>query len=610
MPSCPHRLSATALAAALLLSSCSPEPDAGDSPESPGLTAEEQAAEELAERAEEITAAEERINQALAGPDENHRDAAAEIVSELSLDQMAGQVIVGEYHTTDSSEAAELVEQLHLAGMIVMGENVPTGEDGADLEQLATELERIQQAAEPRGYPALISVDQEGGLVTRIGQPLTEWPAPMAAGAAYLSESDAGPAAQAHRFMAQDLRELGFTATFAPPGDVTVGAADPTIGSRAFGADPEAVSMLAVQAARGLADAGLAGSVKHFPGHGSVTEDSHHTLPVQDADLEELQSRDWVPFAQSAEAGVPMVMMGHIEVPALQAGVPSSLSPAAYQALRDLGHDGVVVTDAMNMAAVLQHTGETHAAVQALAAGADLILMPADIQAAHAGILEAVEAGDLEHQRLTEAAERVVALMLWQQDLAAGDLHAGPGVEPPAELIDPGAEFFSPPPWTYPAPGNWTELAEASEAAETPTGQDLTRGELTAEEVTARLASASVTLVTGECGADLTDEGIQILGGTEQDRARLAAAAEAAGVPVGSGTVVTLLGGSTPGSGDVVVALDRPEVLAEASAETRIALYGRTEESFAALIEVLTGAEAPGMLPVEVGDHPLGHSAC
>ena len=125
-----------------------------------------------------------------------------------------------------------------------------------------------------------------------------------------------------------------------------------------------------------------------------------------------------------------MVMMGHVEVPALEAGVPSSLSEAAYQEIRQMGHDGVIVTDAMNMAAVAQRYGGDQAVVDALAAGADLLLMPASAPGAHAAIVEAVESDQLPQGRLGEAAERVVALALWQQDLAAGELTAGPGADP------------------------------------------------------------------------------------------------------------------------------------------------------------------------------------
>lgn len=586
-----RRAGALALITSVLLVSCA-EDDAG-SPDPGQDGVDELSPEEEAEQEhqQQLEAAQEEIDQwdaALAGPGEEHREQAAELVAEMGPEQKAGQVIIGEYQGTEAAAAAEQIEELDLAGMILMGHNIPGGEHSVDTQALAEQTGLLAAAGgEDRAVPPIISVDQEGGLVTRVGNPVAEWPTPMGYGAAHHSaqETEAEqedeelilPSStltwQGHRLMAQDLHELGFTVSFAPNADVTHGAADPTIGSRSFGSDPQAVSELAVESIRGLAEGGVAGSVKHFPGHGSVSEDSHYTLPVQEQSLEQLRERDWVPFAESIEAGVPMVMMGHIDVPALEEGVPSSLSAAAYGEIRDMGHEGVVVTDAMNMAAIAQTYGGDQAVVDALAAGADLILMPESAPGAHSAILSAVDSGELEQQRLDEAAERVVALVLWQQELAAGELSAGPGVAPEHPLLEDQSQ----------------EIAEQMPTA---------------------LTSQMVTLVEGQCEAELTEGGIQIQGGTQQDRDRLAAAAQEAGLETGWGTTVTLLGGTTPSSGDVVVTVDRPEALAESNAETKIALNGRSPESFEALIAVLTGAEAPGTLPVEVGEHPVGHSAC
>ena len=599
-------LSAAALLSALMLAACgggtAGDGDAdgsGDQPEG-----------EQDQHQEQIEEAEAARDAALAGPAEAHQEEAAQLVSELSLEEKVGQVLVGEYSSADASGMASLVEELHLAGAIVMGDNVPAAgegaeQSGADLTELETQISSIQSAAEERGYPAMISVDQEGGLVTRVGEPLTEWPTPMAFGAAHENLEGTGLTWQGHRFMGEELAELGFTASFAPNGDVTVGAADPTMGSRAFSSDPEVVAELSLTGIRGLAEGGLMGSVKHFPGHGSVTDDSHYTLPTQDASLEELREQDWVPFAESIEAGVPMIMMGHIDVPALDEGVPSSLSSAAYDELREMGHDGVVVTDALNMGAIADGYGPDQAPVMALESGADLLLMPADVRGAHEAIVSAVESEELSQERLDEAAERVVAMLLWQQDLEAGELDAGPGVQMPEMLRDHylglGEEGLT----------DDAEWLDDGAIDGEPGSADWV--EHNAENVAEQLAAASVTVVAGECGTDQLEGGLQISGGTEQDQARLAAAAERAGVEVtdAGGAQVTLLGGDQPAAGgDVAVALDRPEGLDGSDAPTQIALYGRTAESFDALIAVLQGGEAPGSLPVPVGDLEPGHSAC
>src|SRR5699024_6208685 len=136
---------------------------------------------------------------------------------------------------------------------------------------------------------------------------------------------------------------------------------------------------------------------KHFPGHGSVTVDSHVDVPVQKRDLDELRAKDFKPFEAAINDGAPVVMMGHIALEALDPGVPATLSPAAYELLRDeLEFDGVIVTDAMNMNAITQGTKAGQETVTALAAGADLVLMPPDTKAAHTAVVEALKSEDLD----------------------------------------------------------------------------------------------------------------------------------------------------------------------------------------------------------------------
>ncbi|GHD04271.1 glycoside hydrolase family 3 N-terminal domain-containing protein [Zhihengliuella salsuginis] len=497
------------------------------------------------------------------GPLEAEVDDAAAAVAEMTTAQKAGQILVQYYTGADPAAAQATAAELDLGGVIIMGDNVPQAADGTDdTEALASIVDGFRTTMEAeRGWPAIVSVDQEGGRVARLQAPLTEWSTPMAFGAA----GDPELTGRAQQALAGDLAELGFTMNFSPDADVTLGPQDPVIGARSYSSDPGAVAEHALAAVDGSLAAGVLPSLKHFPGHGSVTTDSHVGLPVQPATREELAGRDWIPFAAGAgsaeEPGAPMVMVGHIAVTELEAGVPSSLSAASYEALReDVGFDGVAVTDALNMGALHQTAGNP--AVNALAAGADLLLMPSDVRAAHAAIVAAVDQGSIPAERLDEAATRVVAMMMWQQRLA--------------------------------------EEAAAGQESEPST------------DVALEAARAAVTQVSGTCGADLVGESIRIIGGNATDRARLTAAAQEAGLAVGSGPVVTLLGTDVPpASGDVVVTLDAPWPLAGSAAnEALIALYGRNAESFTALVEVLTGErEAPGKLPVDVGEYASG-SGC
>ena len=519
-----------------------------------------------------------------AGPDEELRSRAAEAVAQMSLDQKAGQVLVGQLGAAGTSP--EELERLHLGGVIVMGDAVPTIGGEADLEALSAELTAVQEALQAgRDWSGVVAVDQEGGLVARVKAPLTEWPTPMSYGAALAGAGeDAEPgetaelARDGHRLMGAELAELGFTVDFAPSVDVTVGAADPAIGARSFSSDQEAVAALGAAGQQGLLQAGVLASPKHFPGHGSVEDDSHVTMPEQVQSVDELLSRDWAPFqdliaaSQREEQYAPMMMMGHLDVPELDPGVPSSVSSAAYEALRGLGdadYDGVVVTDALNMGALVERFGPNEAPVRALAAGADLLLMPSNVVGAHGALVSAVQDGEVPEERLTEAAERVVTMLMWRDAVDGEVASSGPD-----------------------------EAAGADQGADAAT-------------VSEQVSASAITVVDGVCGEPMVTDALQIRGGEIADRERLAAAAQEAGLSVGSGPVVTLVGSARGAAhGDVVVALDAPFGLAESRASedgALVALYGRTPGAFAALVDVLTGeAEAPGALPVQVGDWPAG----
>jgi beta-N-acetylhexosaminidase len=473
----------------------------------------------------------------------------------MTLEEKAGQVLMPSYGGTDAEAQAGTIERLHLAGSIIMGENVPLdAQNQVDPAAMAAVNARLAQAtrADGRGWPGLIGVDQEGGVVARLGAPLTEWPAPMSYGAAgsVPLTKDAG------RALASELAPLGFNVDFAPDTDVTIGPADPTIGARSMSGDPDSAARLGVAFSQGMQEAGLLPAVKHFPGHGSVTVDSHQSLPVQPAGVAELSARDWKPFQAAVAAGTPMVMTGHIAVPALEPGVPASLSRPTYAALRGMGFNGVAVTDALNMGAIQQQFPGGAVAPAALAAGADLLLMPADVGQAHAAIVSAAASGSLPAARLDEAAQRVATMMIWRGRT-------------------------TPPPGSAPGSGN---------------------------PLSARVSAAAVTVLSGPCSGPLVQGSVRLAGGSPQDRARFEAAASRAGLGLGEGPLVSLIGyGGAPAGGDIAVALDAPWPLQDSTAPVKMAVYGRSQGAFDALAAVLAGkAAAPGKLPAAVGSFPAG----
>ena len=349
------------------------------------------------------------------GPTRGELATARELVSGWDEEQLAGQVIVGRYHGTDPAKAAKMVRKLHLAGVSVTGENVV---DEAQVRETTAAVSRAV-AADGRSFPAVIGVDQEGGVVSHLRGVATEFPEFARTRDAIEAKPRKGVTAttEAARTTALELRDLGFTWAFAPVADVTVGAADPTIGSRSPSEDPRIAATAVSAAVQGYNAAGLVSTTKHFPGHGAVTGDTHLGLQELDFGKKKLKRRDLVPFDAAVDAGAPAVMISHVDVKAVAPGKPASMAAPIYDLLRkDLGFDGIAVTDSLGMGAVTTTTKKP--SVAALEAGADLLLMPANSKAAHRSVVKALRSGRLERSLVEDAAAKVVAMQLWQQRTA------------------------------------------------------------------------------------------------------------------------------------------------------------------------------------------------
>lgn len=411
-----------------------------------------------------------QVNAPTTGPwavDDQTWQQAQEAVAEMTVEEKAGQILVASYDGADAAAVqaqSQQIEDLHLGGVIVMGRNVPTtsgagqtqedtplgGAQGVDTAAMTSQLANLQGSLsgshDNQDWPGIISVDQEGGTVTRLGSPLTEWPLTAQIGAA----DDPELTEEAAEGLASELAGLGFTMNNAPTADITT-PGDAVIRDRAYGTEPDAVAEQVTASVEGHNNAGVVSSAKHFPGHGGVSTDSHVGLPVQEMSVAEMEDTDWVPFQAAVDAGVPTVMMGHIAVAEWNPEIPATLEPQAYQALReDLGFQGVVVTDALDMGALNGIVGEglpvdtgvTTPAGAALQAGADLLLMPSDTAAAHQDIVAAVESGAIPEDRLDQAATRVVAMQMQyqtvQQDLSVDPSEPGSHQDVVTRIEDAG----------------------------------------------------------------------------------------------------------------------------------------------------------------------------
>ncbi len=281
-----------------------------------------------------------------------------------------------------------------------------------DLDALEA-LNRELHVVAPDGTPALIAVDQEGGLVQRVRAPATRWPAMRTHDR--LAADDELVAEQVGLAMGRELRVLGFDIDFAPVLDVHTNPANPIIGDRAFGTEAVVVARRALAFARGLHQAGVLACGKHFPGHGDTATDSHLELPRIDHAWDRLEEVELLPFARAAATAMPMIMTAHVVFAALDATRPATLSPQVIDGLLrgKLGYRGVIVSDDLDMKAIADHIGVAVAAVDAIRAGCDVLLLcreEAHQAAAEEALIREGERDSELRRKIGEAAARVRAM--------------------------------------------------------------------------------------------------------------------------------------------------------------------------------------------------------
>jgi beta-N-acetylhexosaminidase len=317
------------------------------------------------------------------------------------LAQRAGAVLVVGLPgvTTADDPLVREVLDAGVSGVFLVQENVQSA------EQVRALADGLRAAA---GRPLLVSTDEEGGKVSVTRTLLGRSPTPRDLAARRTPQE----VRQAARALGGSLAQLGFDLDLAPSLDLDGGPAGGIIGSRSFSADPSTAAEYGVAFAAGLADSGVRPTVKHFPGHGRSTVDTHLEAAVVQAPLDELRQTDLLPFQRAVEAGVPVVMTNHLQYAEFDEGLPASLSPQAYALLRDMGFRGVAITDSLGMGAVHTRWDFPVSAVMAISAGADLALGKDGRRAGEMrdAIVAAVRSGELPEARLDEAAARATAL--------------------------------------------------------------------------------------------------------------------------------------------------------------------------------------------------------
>lgn len=337
-----------------------------------------------------------------------------EILAEMTLEEKVAQLFVVtpealtgyETVTAAGEDTREAIQKYPVGGIIYFQKNLK------DPEQVRAMLSNTYDYYGEAGYPIpFLSVDEEGGTVTRIGGQSAfgteRFPDMRVIG----ENGNVEEAKRVGTVIGSYLSELGFNLDFAPVADVLTNPQNEVVKKRSFGADANLVSQMSLAVVEGLESQGVYATLKHYPGHGATLSDSHKGYAYTDKSLEELMESELIPFEEGISKGIQFIMVAHISVPSITGDtVPCSLSSYMITDIlrQRLGYNGIVITDALNMGAISQEYTSAEASVQALKAGVDLLLMPSDFPSAYEGILTALESGDLTEAQLNDSIRRIL----------------------------------------------------------------------------------------------------------------------------------------------------------------------------------------------------------
>ena len=343
---------------------------------------------------------------------------AGTIVQNMTLEEKIGQMFVVNLEQLDNSKGSyyefrectdEMKANLNkysIGGVILFARNI---ESISQTKTLIGELQENTRA------PLFVSVDEEGGAVARIGNNsnmrTTKFPTMEEVGAM----GDETYAYNMGATIGREIKELGFNLNFAPCADVKTNAYNTEIGNRAFGSDAKLVSKMVKQVVKGIQDQGISATLKHFPGHGSASGDSHVTPVNIDTDLLGLRTTEFVPFAAGIDSGVDFVMVSHISVSKVTENtVPACMSRLVLQNMlrQELKFDGVIITDAMDMGAITRKYKPDVAAVNCVKAGVDIVLMSTDLEQAYKGVYDAVKQGKISEEQIDESVKRIMKVKI------------------------------------------------------------------------------------------------------------------------------------------------------------------------------------------------------
>ena len=337
--------------------------------------------------------------------DAPERDPLMHRIASMTIDEKIGQLLIFGYETVEDAEA--VIRDLKPGGVILFGRNIQSA------QQTRSDISRLQAvAAESEGQPVplLISIDQEGGRVSRLPAESGVFESARELG----FKDDPSITLAFGKRTAAALLDLGFNLDYAPVLDIDSNPLNPVIGDRSFGETAEGVTRHGLAMLNGLEAGGVIACVKHFPGHGDTYVDSHLSLPVVSKSLAELEAFELLPFAAAIDAGASMVMVAHLLIASMD-DRPASLSPVLVDGLLrgQMGYQGVVITDDLTMGAIVEHYSLSEAAILAIEAGCDLLPVchgTDKLRETHSALVDAWRSGRLTEARIEQSVLRILQL--------------------------------------------------------------------------------------------------------------------------------------------------------------------------------------------------------
>lgn len=337
-------------------------------------------------------------------------DRVTDIYEKMSLEDKIGQLFIVAFRKDIKGNGIEelgeetkaMISEYNFGGIILFSENINSN---AQTKKL---IEDIQKASK---VPSFIAVDEEGGKVSRLTDSPNMKATKLPGNAAIGRSGNVQNAYDAGKMIAAELTQLGFNLNFAPVADINTNPNNPVIGDRSFGSDPEMVAGMTAAMTRGFQENGVSATLKHFPGHGDTSFDTHTGAVSVSHDLERLREVEFVPFERGIGEGVDAIMTAHIKVPNVTGDdVPSTFSHYMLTELlrKELGYRKLIITDSLEMRAITNYYTHEEAAVAAISAGADILLIPGNIKEAYDALIEAVRKEEISEERINESVIRIL----------------------------------------------------------------------------------------------------------------------------------------------------------------------------------------------------------